>query len=52
MSRETLFVVYGEGDEAVRIEVIAQGRGPAIVILPSLGRDGYDDYDRWSAGGR
>jgi pimeloyl-ACP methyl ester carboxylesterase len=49
MSRETLFVAYGEGDEAVRIEVIAQGRGPAIVILPSLGRDGYDDYDETAA---
>jgi pimeloyl-ACP methyl ester carboxylesterase len=28
----------------VKIEVLAQGKGPAIVILPSLGRSG-NDYD-------
>jgi pimeloyl-ACP methyl ester carboxylesterase len=28
----------------VKIEVLSQGNGPAIVILPSLGRSG-DDYD-------
>lgn len=32
----------------VRIEVLAQGRGPVIVILPSLGR-GAADYDRVAA---
>ncbi|MGF6525134.1 alpha/beta fold hydrolase [Variovorax sp. PvP013] len=49
MAHETLFVAYGTGEEAVRIEVIAQGRGPAIVVLPSLGRDGYEDYDATAA---
>src|SRR5579864_2226847 len=38
---EQLFMVE-RGD--VRIEVIAQGVGPAIVILPSLGR-GAEDYN-------
>src|ERR1700680_378586 len=38
---ESRFTV-AHGD--VRIEVIAQGSGPAIVILPSLGR-GAEDYD-------
>ena len=32
----------------VRIEVLAQGAGPVIVILPSLGRSGAD-YDVVSA---
>lgn len=27
------------------IETIVEGSGPAIVILPSTGRDGYEDYD-------
>ncbi len=31
--------------EAVTIETLVQGSGPAIVILPSLGRDSYEDYD-------
>jgi pimeloyl-ACP methyl ester carboxylesterase len=31
--------------DAVRIEVLEQGKGPVIVILPSLGR-GAEDYDR------
>ncbi len=29
----------------VAIETLVQGTGPAIVILPSLGRDSYEDYD-------
>lgn len=49
MAQEKLIVAYGDGDEAVRIEVVAQGRGPAIVILPSLGRDGCEDYDATAA---
>jgi pimeloyl-ACP methyl ester carboxylesterase len=28
-----------------RIEVVAEGSGPALVMLPSLGRDGYEDFD-------
>ena len=27
------------------IETIAEGTGPALVMLPSLGRDGYEDFD-------
>jgi pimeloyl-ACP methyl ester carboxylesterase len=30
--------------EAV-IETLVQGAGPALVMLPSLGRDGYEDFD-------
>ncbi|HTC63654.1 MAG TPA: alpha/beta hydrolase [Candidatus Saccharimonadales bacterium] len=37
---EQHFMVYRDG---VHIEVIAQGNGPVIVILPSLGR-GAEDY--------
>jgi pimeloyl-ACP methyl ester carboxylesterase len=29
----------------VAIETLVQGQGPAIVILPSLGRDGLEDFD-------
>lgn len=29
----------------VNIETIVEGHGPSVVILPSMGRDGYDDYD-------
>jgi pimeloyl-ACP methyl ester carboxylesterase len=32
------------GRDAIQIEVLSQGTGPAIVILPSLGRSG-EDYD-------
>jgi pimeloyl-ACP methyl ester carboxylesterase len=32
----------------VTIEVIAEGRGPAIVLLPSLGRDS-EEFDAWAA---
>lgn len=37
----------------VRIDTVVQGEGPAILILPSLGRDGLGDYDataQWLAG--
>jgi pimeloyl-ACP methyl ester carboxylesterase len=27
------------------VEVVAEGSGPALVMLPSLGRDGYEDFD-------
>ena len=40
--RRIVAVAYDD----VRIETVVQGEGPAIVILPSLGRDGYEDYDR------
>lgn len=33
----------------VAIETLVQGAGPAIVFLPSLGRDGYEDYDAVAA---
>lgn len=36
-------VVVAQGD--VRIDTVVQGDGPAIVILPSLGRDAGEDYD-------
>ncbi|MDO9482301.1 MAG: alpha/beta fold hydrolase [Hydrogenophaga sp.] len=29
----------------VAIETLVQGRGPAVVMLPSLGRDGLEDFD-------
>jgi pimeloyl-ACP methyl ester carboxylesterase len=32
-----------------RIEVVMQGSGPALVMLPSLGRDGYEDFDTVAA---
>lgn len=35
--------------DAVTIETLVQGSGPAIVILPSLGRDSYEDYDQVAA---
>jgi pimeloyl-ACP methyl ester carboxylesterase len=33
----------------VAIETLVQGTGPAIVVLPSLGRDSYEDYDQVAA---
>lgn len=33
----------------VVIETLVQGAGPSIVVLPSLGRDSYEDYDHVSA---
>ncbi|HTN13120.1 MAG TPA: alpha/beta hydrolase [Acetobacteraceae bacterium] len=32
-----------------RIEVVLEGSGPALVMLPSLGRDGYQDFDSVAA---
>ncbi|RAO72450.1 uncharacterized protein BHQ10_008462 [Talaromyces amestolkiae] len=37
----TQFVRSGEAN----IQVLVQGAGPAVVILPSYGRDGGDDYN-------
>lgn len=34
---------------AIAIETLVQGRGPALVMLPSLGRDGYEDFDAVAA---
>ena len=31
------------------IETIVEGEGPAIAILPSLGRDGLHDFDEVAA---
>lgn len=31
------------------IETIIEGSGPALVMLPSLGRDGYEDFDTVAA---
>ena len=36
-------VLVPTGDAA--IETIVEGAGPALVMLPSLGRDGYEDFD-------
>jgi hypothetical protein len=36
-------------DGAVRIEVIAEGAGPLVVMLPSRGRDS-EDFDAIAAG--
>jgi pimeloyl-ACP methyl ester carboxylesterase len=41
---QRFLVDRGDGHIDVRIEVIAQGVGPVIVILPSLGR-GAEDYN-------
>jgi hypothetical protein len=30
------------------IEVFKEGSGPAIVVIPSYGRDGGEDFDRLS----
>jgi pimeloyl-ACP methyl ester carboxylesterase len=40
-------VVVDCGD--ARIETIVEGEGAAIVLLPSLGRDGHEDYDDCAA---
>jgi pimeloyl-ACP methyl ester carboxylesterase len=45
MARPTALVAYN----GIQIETVVEGTGPAIVILPSLGRDGYDDYDDCAA---
>lgn len=31
--------------DGVVIETLVQGKGPSVVILPSLGRDGLEDFD-------
>jgi pimeloyl-ACP methyl ester carboxylesterase len=42
---EQIFLVHrSDGHVDVRIEVLAQGSGPVLVILPSLGR-GAEDYN-------
>ncbi len=40
-TRRTVIVPAG----AAAIETIVEGSGPALVMLPSLGRDGYEDFD-------
>ena len=40
-TRRTIVVPAGEA----AIETIVQGSGPALVMLPSLGRDGTEDFD-------
>ena len=45
VERRTELVRYGE----VQIEVVAEGAGPAVVLLPSLARDS-DDYDAVAEG--
>ena len=37
------------GDNGVSIETYVQGTGPAIVMLPSTGRDGAEDFDAVAA---
>ena len=43
--RRAELVRYGD----VQIEVVAEGAGPAVVLLPSLARDS-DDYDQVAEG--
>ena len=43
--RRTELVRYGD----VQVEVVAEGLGPAVVLLPSLARDS-DDYDQVAEG--
>jgi len=33
----------------VNLEVYVQGRGPALIVLPSYGRDGGADFDRFAS---
>lgn len=44
-TRRTIVVPAGEA----AIETIVQGSGPALVMLPSLGRDGTEDFDTVAA---
>ncbi len=44
-TRRTILVPAG----AATIEVIIEGDGPALVMLPSLGRDGYEDFNAGAA---
>jgi hypothetical protein len=41
MNRHSDMVTTG----AVSIETYVDGNGPAVVILPSYGRDGGDDFE-------
>ena len=41
VARHTVLVPAAEAT----IETVVEGAGPAIVMLPSLGRDGYADFD-------
>jgi len=41
ITRRRLLVPAG----AATIETLVEGSGPALVMLPSLGRDGYEDFD-------
>jgi pimeloyl-ACP methyl ester carboxylesterase len=41
--------VVATNDERVRLEVIAEGRGPLVILLPSRGRDS-EDFDAVAAG--
>src|SRR4029079_18863791 len=43
--RQMELVQYGD----VQIEVVSEGHGPAVVLLPSLARDS-DDYDEVAEG--
>lgn len=33
----------------VTLEVLKEGTGPAVVVIPSYGRDGAEDFDRFSS---
>jgi len=48
MADTTRRTVLVPAEEAV-IETIVEGAGPALVMLPSLGRDGYEDFDEVAA---
>ena len=48
MADTTCRTVLVPAGEAV-IETIVEGTGPALVMLPSLGRDGYEDFDEVAA---
>jgi len=44
-ARKSAFVDNGKA----RIETYIEGSGPALVVLPSYGRDGGEDYDAFAA---
>ncbi len=48
MAHATRRTVMVQGADA-EIETIVEGAGPALVMLPSLGRDGYEDFDEVAA---
>lgn len=45
MTRRTVLVPAGPAT----IETVIEGTGPALVMLPSLGRDGWEDFDAVAA---